>query len=133
MAENDHRLRCPVCQGHGEFRRSEILNLLSDPDFKKRLDIYLAELRRPTEDCEGRDGPLGEHRGEIARVWHGNTPLEPQLPIWQRSPKESCACRLDTRDRSKGQQALAGLFRFKGLIQEARHECWHSDAAYQYG
>jgi hypothetical protein len=52
MAENDHRLRCPVCQGHGELRRSEILNLLSDPDFKKRLDIYLAELRSPTEDCE---------------------------------------------------------------------------------
>jgi hypothetical protein len=34
MAENDHVLQCPVCQGHGELKRSEILKLLSDPDFK---------------------------------------------------------------------------------------------------
>jgi hypothetical protein len=52
MAENDHVLQCPVCQGHGQLKRSEILALLSDADFKKHLDVYLAELRRPTEDCE---------------------------------------------------------------------------------
>jgi hypothetical protein len=88
MAENDHVLQCPVCQGHGELKRSEILKLLSDADFKKHLDVYLAELRHPTEDCEEDTAHLVSVESKSREFGTEVHRWNPQLPIWQRSPKE---------------------------------------------
>ena len=88
MAENDHVLQCPICQGHGELKRSEILTLLSDQDFKKHLDVYLAELRRPTEDCEEETAHLVSVESKAREFGQAVHRWNPQLPIWERSPKE---------------------------------------------
>jgi hypothetical protein len=88
MAENDHVLQCPVCQGHGQLKRSEILALLSDADFKKHLDVYLAELRRPTEDCEEETAHVVSVESKAREFGQAVHRWNPQLPIWERSPKE---------------------------------------------
>jgi hypothetical protein len=88
MAEKDHTLQCPVCQGQGKLLRSEILRLLSDPDFKKHLDVYLAELRRPTEDCEEETAHLVSVESKSREFGTEVHRWNPQLPIWERSPKE---------------------------------------------
>jgi hypothetical protein len=87
MSHKDDVLPCPFCAGHGGLRRSEIIELFSDPNFKQKVDSYLAEVRRPTEDNEDAAtlvAPGNKPRDFYKEVHSWN----PQLPIWTRSPKE---------------------------------------------
>jgi hypothetical protein len=87
MSHKDDALPCPFCAGHGELRRSEIVELFSDPNFKQKVDSYLAEVRRPTEDNEPA-ATLVEAGNKPRDFYKEVHSWNPQLPIWRRSPKE---------------------------------------------
>jgi hypothetical protein len=86
MAENHDLLRCPVCQGQGEFLRSEVVEQLTSGELKSRLDTLLVEVIPPeasvelataaVRDAESRDFQKDVHS------WN------PQVSMWRRSPKE---------------------------------------------
>lgn len=87
MSHKDDALPCPFCAGQGGLRRSEIIELFSDPNFKQKVESYLAEVRRPTEDNE--DAATLVARSNKPRDFHKEVhSWNPQLPIWTRSPKE---------------------------------------------
>jgi hypothetical protein len=52
MAENHDLLKCPVCQGHGEFLCSEVVEQLTSGELKSRLDTLLAEVIPPGASLE---------------------------------------------------------------------------------
>jgi hypothetical protein len=87
MSHKDDVLPCPFCAGHGGLRRSEIIELFSDPNFKQKVDSYLAEVRKPTEDNEDAATLVGagNQPRDFSKEVHS---WNPQLPIWRRSPKE---------------------------------------------
>lgn len=84
MADQDDVVKCPFCQGHGELRRTEIIDRLSGADLPKLLEIYLAEMNKPA----GNDGEAvgnGAKRRDFFQEVHS---WNPKLPIWRRSSKE---------------------------------------------
>lgn len=85
MSHKDDVLPCPLCAGQGQLQRSEIIERFSDPNFKEKVDGYLAEIRKPTEDCEEALVGTGAKPRDFFKEVHS---WNPQLPIWRRSPKE---------------------------------------------
>jgi hypothetical protein len=87
MADNDDVMRCPLCHGHGELRRNQLEEWLSDPDLRGVIDRYRAQLRGPDAGA-GKPVPVTEKkngdRNFKKEVHRWNT----QLPIFSRSPKE---------------------------------------------
>jgi hypothetical protein len=84
MADQDDVVKCPLCEGHGEARRSELIKRLEDSDLPELLQIYLAELTKPV-------GNRGEPRGNGAKprdFYQEVHSWNPKLPIWRRSSKE---------------------------------------------
>jgi hypothetical protein len=47
----DHRdhLKCPLCEGQGEVRRSQLVEFFSDPELKSKIDGYLTVVAPPQE------------------------------------------------------------------------------------
>ena len=87
MADNDDVMSCPLCQGHGELRRAELDEWLSDPDLRDVIERYKEQVR----DRRARTGePVlaaekkNRHRDFQKEVHRWNT----ELPIFSRSPKE---------------------------------------------
>ncbi len=85
MTDHLDRLKCPVCDGNGEVWRYQLIQFLTDPALKAKIEAYLSE------------APSAEHAGaEVASA----RPAEernfqkdvhswnPQLLMWRRSPKE---------------------------------------------
>jgi hypothetical protein len=91
MAENNDVLRCPLCHGHGELRRTELEHWFADPDFRTVLEGYLIKFRpSPTDEVSAgsacgcasqKTNGQGDFQKEVHR-WN------PELPIFRRSPKE---------------------------------------------
>jgi hypothetical protein len=83
MAENHDLLKCPVCQGHGEVLRSEVVEQLTSGELKSRLDAVLAEIVPP----ETSPAVIAHHTEspDFQRDVHS---WNAQLPMWRRSPKE---------------------------------------------
>lgn len=81
MAENNDLVKCPLCQGHGELRRPEMVKRLGDTTLPKKLEACLAEITEPTVAATAIDS---EPRSFVREVHTWN----PRLPIWRRSPKE---------------------------------------------
>lgn len=81
MAENNDLVKCPLCQGHGELRRPEMVARLADASLPKKLEACLAEI---TEPAVATAAPDSEPRSFVREVHTWN----PHLPIWRRSPKE---------------------------------------------
>ncbi|HKN34648.1 MAG TPA: hypothetical protein VJX16_15525 [Terriglobales bacterium] len=86
MGDQDDVVKCPFCEGHGELRRTEIIDRLTGTDLPELLEIYLAELTKPAGSDEnstpGGNGAKPRDFFQEVRSWN------PKLPIWRRSPKE---------------------------------------------
>jgi hypothetical protein len=79
---NDEVLQCPLCQGHSQVNRAELIGLLTDRNLRAKIERYLAELQ------SGEPVPVGANRGESRDFEKDVHTWNPQLPIWRRSPKE---------------------------------------------
>jgi hypothetical protein len=85
MSDHRDRLQCPLCAGHGEARRSRLIEFFSDPELKSKIDAYLASITPTGDDTAELVGvPGGQPRNFQKDVHSWN----PQLPMWRRSPKE---------------------------------------------
>ena len=84
MNENRDRQKCPVCQGQGEIRRSQLISFFSDPQLRNKIDAYLGDVRQGEETAELVAAPVQEPR-DFEKDVHG---WNPQLPMWRRSAKE---------------------------------------------
>ena len=80
MMEETGKLKCPLCEGRGEMLRSEMVERLTNPDLRKRLDARMAEILE-TGQLAG-VAPKTRNFEKEVHTWN------PTLPMWQRSPKE---------------------------------------------
>ena|SRR6266576_5916632 len=58
MVENHDPLKCPLCQGHGELLRSEVIKQLTNGELKPWIDAYLAEIAQLEPLTELATAPL---------------------------------------------------------------------------
>jgi hypothetical protein len=80
MEEN--KVKCPLCEGHGELSHLEIA-LFTTPELRKRLDARIAEILEGEEILAGAtSAPATRNFEREVHTWN------PQLPMWRRSPKE---------------------------------------------
>jgi hypothetical protein len=87
MAHNHDLVKCPLCEGHGNVRPTEILQLLRDQTLEIKIDRGLAEgtmAADETADLTAVATSRAEPRNFQKEVHSWN----PQLPTWRRSPKE---------------------------------------------
>ena len=42
MTDHRDRLKCPLCEGHGEVRRPQVIEFFSDPELKNKVESYLS-------------------------------------------------------------------------------------------
>jgi hypothetical protein len=77
-------VRCPLCAGHGEVRRSHVSEFFADPELKIKIDAYLSESSGTQEHLELVCSSPPQTRDFQKDVHSWN----PQLPMWRRSPKE---------------------------------------------
>jgi hypothetical protein len=88
MANNHDLLKCPLCEGHGEVRLLEVLQLLRDQTLEDKVNRGLSASQ--AKECEPDPEPElatvaeAERRDFQQDVHNWN----PQLPMWRRSPKE---------------------------------------------
>ena len=84
MSDHRDRVRCPLCEGHGEVRRSQLAEFFSDPELKSKVDGYLAVVGAPAEKPELVAATVREKRDFQKDVHNWN----PHVPMWNRSAKE---------------------------------------------
>lgn len=85
MTEHRDALKCPLCEGRGEVRHSQLIEFLSDPDLKPKIDAYLAKIIPATEERAELVGVVGQEERNFQTDVHS---WNPTLPMWRRSPKE---------------------------------------------
>jgi len=81
---NDDVVKCPLCGGFTHIDKPELLAALRDPDIRRQVESYVAELLRSpgefaqvgTASVKNRDFHKDVHK------WN------PNVPVWRRSPKE---------------------------------------------
>jgi hypothetical protein len=78
MANHNEILPCPLCEGQGQLRRSEIVERLTNPE---QIEHYL---NQTAGELVGGNGGPHEPQTFQKEVHSWN----PQLPIFNRSPKE---------------------------------------------
>jgi len=84
MTDHRDRVRCPLCEGHGEVRHSQLIEFFSDPELKSKLDGYLAAVA-PTEPAPELVAAAVREKRDFQKDVHC---WNPQVPMWKRSPKE---------------------------------------------
>jgi hypothetical protein len=82
MLEQATKVKCPLCEGHGELLPSAIVETFSTPELRKRLDARIAEIAE-ISGCAPvtANGKVHDFQKDV-HTWN------PALPIWRRSPKE---------------------------------------------
>ena len=87
MIDNHDLLKCPLCEGHGEVRRTRVLEFVQDGTLLNRLqDSAFAEAEATPDSTELEEvGASNRTQRDFQRDVHG---WNPQLSIWRRSPKE---------------------------------------------
>jgi hypothetical protein len=87
MADNDDVLKCPLCEGHGEVRVREVLQLLRDQTLESKIERGLSGNVEPAgEPAELTTvGATSSEPRDFQKDVHS---WNPQLPMWRRSPKE---------------------------------------------
>ncbi|MBZ5722673.1 MAG: hypothetical protein LAO03_20225 [Acidobacteriia bacterium] len=79
----DHEmLTCPLCQGYAKVSRSDLIGLLSDRALREKIEKYLAELTGTQPELAGVGVKGSRDFEKDVHSWN------PQLPMWNRSPKE---------------------------------------------
>jgi hypothetical protein len=88
MADNHDLLKCPLCEGHGEVRVREVLQLLRDQTLEDKINRGLSE--SPAKQCEAKSELefATAARSEPRNFQQDVHSWNPQLPMWRRSPKE---------------------------------------------
>ena len=81
MVEHTEKVKCPLCEGHGEVLRSEMVERLTNPELRNRLDARIAEILEGSEMAEVGPRVVRNFEKDV-HTWN------PTLPMWQRSPKE---------------------------------------------
>ncbi len=81
MAEQEPHVKCPLCDGQGELAPSNLVDQLSSPDLRKRLEKKIAEIAEEFGCVPAVAGKEFDFQKEVHN-WN------PTLPIWRRSPKE---------------------------------------------
>ena len=85
MAERHDLLKCPLCAGQGELRRSDLIERLTDGDLRNGLDAFLSSIIQPEPEAElaaVTDTPSTRNFQKDVHSWN------PEVPMWLRSPKE---------------------------------------------
>jgi len=85
MTEHRDALKCPLCEGHGEVHRSQLIEFFSDLDLKPKIDAYLAKIIPAAEESAELVGVVGQEARNFQTDVHS---WNPRLPMWRRSPKE---------------------------------------------
>ena len=85
MTEHRDALKCPLCEGHGEVDRSQLIESFSDLDLKPKIDAYLAKIIPAAEESAELVGVVGQEARNFQTDVHS---WNPRLPMWRRSPKE---------------------------------------------
>jgi hypothetical protein len=81
MPDQDDCVKCPLCEGHGELHRAELVEVLSDSNLLHKIESFLAALKR--DPANGGNGHGSKHTFfQDVHTWN------PKLPLWRRSPKE---------------------------------------------
>ena len=82
--ENHDPVKCPLCQGHGELLRSEVIKQLTNGELKPWIDAYRAEIAQlePLTELATASASGSRDFQEDVHTWN------PELPMWRRSPKE---------------------------------------------
>ena len=84
MSENHDLLTCPLCQGHGELRREELIERLRNGGVHTEIDACLGE-SQPEAPAELATVAAPDGQRDFQNDVHT---WNPQLPMWRRSPKE---------------------------------------------
>jgi hypothetical protein len=82
MSEQETKVKCPLCEGKGELLASALMEKVSNPELRKRLETRIGEIAEKSNLV-----PVGAHGKDFdfqKEVHNWN----PTLPIWRRSPKE---------------------------------------------
>jgi hypothetical protein len=79
---NDDLLKCPLCQGHSQVNRNELIALLTHRQLREKIENYLTDVLH-AEPVE-----VGAKRLESKDFEKDVHTWNPQMPIWRRSPKE---------------------------------------------
>ena len=78
IVEQPTKVKCPLCEGEGELRPSEVVEQFVNREQRNRLDARIAEI---AEKCTDKANKVFNFQKEV-HTWN------PALPIWRRSPKE---------------------------------------------
>lgn len=79
---NDDLLECPLCHGHSQVNRNELIGLLTDRNLREKIETYLADLLQTEPVAVGARRLESKDFEKDVHTWN------PQMPIWRRSPKE---------------------------------------------
>ena len=80
MSDQGASVQCPVCHGHGELNREELVELLSDSNLLHKIETFDTALK---SESNASNGHGAKHTFvEDVHTWN------PKLPLWRRSPKE---------------------------------------------
>jgi len=88
MPDRNDVLKCPLCHGHGQISRSEMVKKLSDP---QAISAYIADLRKVAPEVIERRctpemvKPGGKRKSDFEREVHT---WNPASDLWTRSNKE---------------------------------------------
>ena len=82
VSENDHYVLCPLCEGKGRMRRSEIAARLANHDVEAKLTACRQELAKAETGQQSAPSEVANDfkqevfKGPVTRI------------LWRRSPKE---------------------------------------------
>jgi hypothetical protein len=82
LMETEDFVKCPLCHGLAQMRRSELLELLRAEDLRVRLEGNIDQVASMTQEVLAATGP---RPGEFAQKVHN---WEANLALWRRSAKE---------------------------------------------
>jgi hypothetical protein len=85
MTDHLDLLQCPLCEGQGHVRRYHLVQFFSDPELQAKIAGYLGKDAPDAPDTApvlaGTPAKTRDFQKEV-HSWN------PQVPMWQRSPKE---------------------------------------------
>jgi len=85
MSENHDLLKCPLCEGQGKVRGTDLIEFFSDPELKARIEVYLAKLMPKVPESTEPVGVGAQKERNFEKDVHC---WNPELSMWRRSPKE---------------------------------------------
>jgi hypothetical protein len=79
---DDNKVKCPLCEGQGELKPSDLAVRITTPELRHRLDARIAEILEHAHLTPAAAGGAPRNFEKEVHTWN------PTLPMWRRSPKE---------------------------------------------